>query len=84
MIQISALSITKINKLYNKEDMPLIFLQVEIVTRNEILNEVVNRDTDISNDCEIKNKYERKIFFAEDYYMNIYKPIDNTDIVCRN
>lgn len=45
------------------------------------LNRVINRDKYIGNSEEIKSKYERRYFPAEDKYIEEYSPIQNADYV---
>lgn len=48
------------------------------------LNRVINRDMYIGDEEEIKFKYERRYFPAEDKYIEEYNPVKNADFVLRN
>ncbi|MDR7856774.1 P-loop NTPase fold protein [Tissierella sp.] len=51
-------------------------------TQKEIrLNRVINRDKYIGNSEDIKSKYERRYFPAEDKYIGECRPIENADFV---
>lgn len=51
------------------------------VPREERLKRVLCRDTYIGNEREIIDKYERRYFPAEDYYLKEYNPIKIADLV---
>ncbi|TCU74164.1 uridine kinase [Tissierella praeacuta] len=48
------------------------------------LSRVINRDTYIGDDKDIKLKYERRYFPAEDKYIEEYCPAENADFVLEN
>ncbi|MEY8416270.1 hypothetical protein [Tissierella praeacuta] len=48
------------------------------------LSRVINRDTYIGDDKDIKLKYERRYFPAEDKYIKDYCPAENADFVLEN
>lgn len=59
----------------------IIFLEVNTDLR---LDRVITRDKYIGNEEDIKSKYERRYFPAEDKYIEEYSPTENADLVLKS
>lgn len=58
----------------------IIYLDVTEETR---LNRIINRDTYIGNEQQIRNKYMNRYLPTEHYYVCRYNPIQNADYVIK-